>query len=127
MPEALRITSKVFYDLRQVIDDMLQTTISEMMETKTSEGKVNVKIGVGLIRDKKLNEETGEVEDVWNPIFEGAVTGTIPRRISEKTPESKLGKYTATADRDGHIYIIDNESEQIGMDLDGEKVENDKL
>lgn len=92
----LTIDNEVFHDMRNKFDGVLQRLIKSMLETKSDEGSITLKIDVDMTMQEipNTNEELGgEFREIYVPSFEYKVSSQVAMKDESKgnnSPEKEV-------------------------------------
>ena len=103
----LTINNDVFSDMRNKFDGVLQRLIKSMLETKSDEGSITLKIDVDMVTQAipNTNEEFGgEFREIHVPEFEYKVSSQVALKDESKgnnNPEKEV-----VYDPDKKMYVL---------------------
>lgn len=89
----LRITSEVFEDARNKFDGVLQKLFKTMLESRSDEGSITMKIDVQLKTTEIPDSRTGENREINVPVFGCKVSSNVALKNKEEaisSPEMEL-------------------------------------
>jgi hypothetical protein len=89
----LRITSEVFEDARNKFDGVLQKLFKTMLESRSDEGSITMKVDVSIKTTEIPDSRTGKNREINVPFFGCKVSSTVALKNKEEaisSPEMEL-------------------------------------
>jgi hypothetical protein len=89
----LRITSEVFEDARNKFDGVLQKLFKTMLESRSDEGSITMKVDVSIKTTEIPDSRTGKNREINVPVFGCKVSSTVALKNKEEaisSPEMEL-------------------------------------
>ena len=89
----LRITSEVFEDARNKFDGVLQKLFKTMLESRSDEGSITMKVDVSIKTTEIPDSRTGKNREINVPAFGCKVSSTVALKNKEEaisSPEMEL-------------------------------------